>query len=284
MAVNRLAPGMDATWNRAWVCDTTAERTALLATFGDPLGPKRGDMILDNETSQLYMVTNGASDVQITGLVDSPVDLANDVTGVLPVDNGGTGLAAVTVNRIPFGDGTNPLQTDADLTFNGTELNVNALVDISGAAGGQIEFPATENPSANVNTLDDYQEGTFDTDLSFGGLSTGITYSGRTFTYTKVGRQVCVCGLIVLTSKGSATGDSAFTLPFPVSSGNEFASANGMNFTSFAATVNNAIASCINGTSTAFIFQTAAGTTTRLNDTDFTNTSVLVIQVNYFTG
>ena len=44
-------------------------------------------------------------------------------------------------------------------------------LDISGAAQGQIKFPATKNASAGANTLDDYQES------SYTGTATGMTTS-----------------------------------------------------------------------------------------------------------
>jgi hypothetical protein len=68
MAITRLSTISDATWSRAWEIDTTAEVNTFLATFGDPLGPKRGDMILDNETGQVYIVTNSGSATRITNL------------------------------------------------------------------------------------------------------------------------------------------------------------------------------------------------------------------------
>lgn len=58
-------------------------------------------------------------------------------------------------------------------------------LDISGVLsvrGGQIAFPATQNPSAGANTLDDYEEGTWTP--SNGGST---TYTSRIGNYTKVG-------------------------------------------------------------------------------------------------
>lgn len=327
MSTLRLSEGSDATWARAWVVTTTAERTALLATHGSPLGPKRGDMILDNETGQLYLVTNSGGFAQITGNATVPIDLATEVTGELDDSHLSANVAlldAVNVftenqrvsksnpkwllndpgasanNRLISFDGTagdfsfeflNDDGTLQTLIFSVQRSTGNAqfavdleVLGLIGAVGGTVLFPATQVPNPGANALDDYEESdSFTSDLSFGGASTGITYTFNTFSYTKIGRQVCVCGLIVLSSKGSATGVASFTLPFPVTSGNQFASANGMNFANMAVTVNNAIASCINGTSGASIFQTAAGTTVQLTDAEFTNTSVLVLQVNYFT-
>ena len=45
-------------------------------------------------------------------------------------------------------------------TFSTAGLAITGLTDISAATSGQIKFPATQNASADANTLDDYEEGT----------------------------------------------------------------------------------------------------------------------------
>ena len=49
--------------------------------------------------------------------------------------------------------------------------------------------------------------------LAFGGASTGITYSVQTGSYIRVGRVLYYFGRILLTSKGSSTGDAAISVP-----------------------------------------------------------------------
>ncbi len=46
------------------------------------------------------------------------------ITGTLGVANGGTGLATLTANRIPYGNGTSAFNSSANLTFDGGTLNV----------------------------------------------------------------------------------------------------------------------------------------------------------------
>lgn len=56
---------------------------------------------------------------------------------------------------------------------------------------GNYEFPATQVPSADPNTLDDYEEGTWTPAFTFvtpGNLS--IAYSTQVADYTKIGRDV----------------------------------------------------------------------------------------------
>lgn len=59
------------------------------------------------------------------------------------------------------------------------------------AASGQIKFPAVQNPSADANTLDDYEEGTWTPVITFstpGDLN--VAYATQQGLYTKIGRQV----------------------------------------------------------------------------------------------
>lgn len=86
-------------------------------------------------------------------------------------------------------------------------------------ANGHIPFPATQNPSADANTLDDYEEGTWTPAVTFGGGATGVTYSTQAGKYTKVGRVVTLSdGRLILTNKGSSTGAALITgLPFTAS-------------------------------------------------------------------
>jgi len=69
-----------------------------------------------------------------------------------------------------------------------------------GAAG--IPFPSTQVPSADANTLDDYEEGTFTPTLGDG--TNNYTLSFAEGSYTKIGNQVIWHALLIWTSIGSA--------------------------------------------------------------------------------
>jgi hypothetical protein len=84
---------------------------------------------------------------------------------------------------------------------------------------GQIVFPATQNASANANTLDDYEEGVF-TPVFLGSTASGtFTYNtsstyGR---YVKIGQMVKFDLGVVVTNGSGATGDlKVGGLPFAV--------------------------------------------------------------------
>ena len=110
--------------------------------------------------------------------------------------------------------------------------------------------------------------GTWTPALDFGGATTGITYSSASGFYMHIGKLVLIQGVIILTSKGSATGNANIT---------------GLPITSLAGTYGlltlawqNMTSSYVNmvgfinaGTDTASIRGiTAAGTTNLTNVTD----------------
>ncbi len=56
-----------------------------------------------------------------------------------------------------------------------------------------VQFPSTQVPSSNVNTLDDYEEGSFTPTFTFGTPGDlAVTYTRREGVYTKVGDLVLV--------------------------------------------------------------------------------------------
>jgi len=83
-------------------------------------------------------------------------------------------------------------------------------------SGVGIKFPATQSASSDVNTLDDYEEGTFTPTISGTGSNPVINYATRVGVYTKVGRVVTVHISIQPNGVSTAgTGNLQFTgLPF----------------------------------------------------------------------
>lgn len=84
---------------------------------------------------------------------------------------------------------------------NGTSVSLGPTNSPTFAAltltNGQIAFPAVQVPSANANTLDDYEEGTWTPVLTFvtpGDLN--VVYSAQTGFYTKIGRFVQISFVI----------------------------------------------------------------------------------------
>lgn len=176
-----------------------------------------------NAVSNAALTANGAVYATGSGALASTAALTN---GQLLI--GSTGLAPVaaapagTTNQITVTVGAGTLtfslpqniHTGANPTFAGVIST--ALLDISGAAAGQIKFPATQNASADANTLDDYEEGTWTPVLTRSSTASVLTYGAQAGTYTKIGRQVTVhfnFQITAITTQG--TGNNQITgLPF----------------------------------------------------------------------
>jgi hypothetical protein len=125
------------------------------------------------------------------------------------INSGSTDTNIYTVGATPLTFGTNNTER-ARITSGG-------VLDIGTGAGavGQIQFPATQVASANANTLDDYEEGTWT---------------------PKIGRVVTCSMYVQTTSLGSMVGPSAIYIsgwPFPISKtgGGFLTAATGLNIT-----------------------------------------------------
>jgi len=102
-----------------------------------------------------------------------------------------------------------------------TGLAVTGLLDLSAATSGQIKFPATQNASADANTLDDYEEGTW-TPTWTPASGSGATVNVADGFYTKVGNTVTI--VFRLGTNGHGTSSGAITiggLPFAQSSSSQ---------------------------------------------------------------
>lgn len=98
----------------------------------------------------------------------------------------------------------------------GTPLTIARSNGLITLGDGQVQFPATQNPSSDANTLDDYEEGTWTPTLTFGGAAVGMTATGQTLgRYTKIGNMVAIYFRHQLSAKGSSTGSAVIGgLPF----------------------------------------------------------------------
>jgi hypothetical protein len=107
-----------------------------------------------------------------------------------------------------------------------TNSIANGAIIAADIASGQtlslngITFPATQAPSADANTLDDYEEGTYTATMTTTGSGT-ITLNAaiRTLKYTKIGNTVTIQGRINISAISSPTGNVRISLPFLPTSG-----------------------------------------------------------------
>ena len=109
----------------------------------------------------------------------------------------------------------------SNLAFTGASTFVGNIANptITGTlnlTGGQIKFPSTQLPSADGNTLDDYEEGTFTPVFAGSGSNPSVTYSAQDGRYTKIGNRVYFSILLIITGVSSqGTGNILINgLPF----------------------------------------------------------------------
>jgi hypothetical protein len=195
-------------------------------------------------------LTNKTFDANATGNSLSNVDLSADVTGTLPVGNGGTGATTLTSNYALLGNGTSAPQMIAPSTSGNVLTSNGSTWASAAAAGGGITGWDSDNTTGNndllpdsasagiylgvssataANLLDDYEYGTW-TGALYDASSNAMTMHGsfQTGYYTKVGNLVTVNGYFRTTSLGSASGDIRITgLPFTTASGNTVRSGGG---------------------------------------------------------
>lgn len=151
---------------------------------------------------------NFASDVNGFGMYGGAMlSLGGTVTGIM---FNGTQAFMPTIQGVYFSGTTTGINFNVPTSaacvsgngfFSGVVTPISGKANLSGSfifgntpntsGGGQLTFPATQVPSADANTLDDYEEGTWVPTLTFstpGDLN--VVYSTRVGTYTKVGRAV----------------------------------------------------------------------------------------------
>jgi hypothetical protein len=111
-------------------------------------------------------------------------------------------LDGAGANTLTITNGTNPT-----ISTTAGNLAVGTVLDLGST--GQLQFPATQNPSAGVNVLDDYEEGTWTPSL--GGSATYTIQSGN---YTKIGNLVSFIGAITVNAIGTGSTTVISGLPF----------------------------------------------------------------------
>jgi hypothetical protein len=194
-----------------------------------------------------------------------------------------------TTNIIDFTD-----STDTRIGYVGS---IASNITINAAAGNSIIFAPNNaetgrftangltfnGDTAAANALDDYEEGTWTMGVAFGGASVGVTTSANTGTYTKIGRQVTVNGYIELTSKGSSTGSARITgLPFSIPNLTQNYATAGLYLGQTTFTNQFMGYGVVNTTTIQLDEVTILGAITPLENGDFANNSVIMVNFTYF--
>jgi hypothetical protein len=131
------------------------------------------------------------------------------ITGGTISSSGGThsnlSISGSSINNAPIGS-----STPSSASF--TSLKASSLFDISTTNAGQIKFPATQNPSNDANTFDDYVQNPWTPVTKFGGSTAGwaTSHTGR---YVKKGGEVTAWFALNFVSTGTSTGILSVSLP-----------------------------------------------------------------------
>ena len=199
----------------------------------------------------------------------------------------GTNAGAATQLRIDHTASANNY-----LTLTGAAAGGNPVLSTNGTSGanvaavslacGRLQFPATQNASADANTLDDYEEGTFTPGITFGGAAVGVTYSAQVGRYTKIGNRVIYQLQLILTSKGSSTGALLLTgLPFTTNAANVTPCAIRLNAVTSGLADVMLYGVALNSVTTIRLDKTAGSSLTQLTDADVTATLNLSVAGEY---
>lgn len=183
-----------------------------------------------SSSTVLFGAVDGASD-SAPELIDIDA-VADYIGGGDPASETAAGIVELATNaETVTGTDTARAVTPANLTakmsapgaIGNTTPGTGAFQTLSAtgaisALGGQVAFPATQNPSSDANTLDDYEEGTWTPVLTFatpGNLS--VAYTLQSGFYTKVGRLLAGSGGVLTSAftHTTASGNCQLTgLPF----------------------------------------------------------------------
>lgn len=173
-----------------------------------------------------YSSTTNIMTLSNTGVLTLPIVrlTATDDVSLSSTDHafqiGPDGAANISVDSNEIQARNNGAASSLNLNVSGGSVVLGNATSQVTVAGGQLQFPATQNASSNANNLDDYEEGTF-TPVIQGTTTAGAgTYSVQLGHYLKLGRFV----FIMITLQWSAhtgTGNMIVsTLPFAVSDQN----------------------------------------------------------------
>lgn len=194
-----------------------------------------GDLLYADTTTTLAKLADVATGNSLIsgGVSTAPswgkIGLTTHVSGTLPVANGGTGTgtAGITAfNNITGYTASGATgTTSTNLVFSTSAVLITPKVTTTigvgnatpAATGSGVSFPNTQSLSSDVNTLDDYEEGTYVTALTpttSGSITLNTSYN--TLSYTKVGNFVSLNGLLVISSVSSPVGAITLNLPFTI--------------------------------------------------------------------
>jgi len=145
----------------------------------------------------------------------SGVSLTTQVSGVLPVANGGTNASTASITS--FNNITGYTASGATGTTSTNLVFSTSPTLVTPTLGAAL---ATSIKFGSGTVLSSYEEGSWTPGVAFGGGTTGILYLVQAGKYVKVGTLVTVIARLILISIGVSTGSATFTgLPYTTGGG-----------------------------------------------------------------
>jgi len=187
----------------------------------------------------------------------SSVVISGNTSGTITLD--APAVAGTTTLTLPATSGTVVTK------------DTNGIASVNG-----IQFPATAVPSADANTLDDYEEGSWTPSITGSVSNPTVGYVGRSGFYIKIGKFVWCYFDVLLSSTSGGSGTIVLSgLPFSSNGGSAIISY-AQSFTSFAPR-----GGLLSGQSVLLTIQDSATTQGYSSIGQLTNSSYLIGTVIY---
>jgi hypothetical protein len=219
-----------------------------------------------------YFPTNDSSGNPISYKANTYIVLLGASCSATAISITGNTFTSNHANILDFVDGGASVTS---LVVSGNASNNSLNTVMGGRFGNSI--------NSNTNTLDWYQEGTWTPSLEFDGAATGITYTARTASYTRIGNRVYFDCYFLLSNKGSATGAATISgLPFTQSNAYPFTysvsvqtMASGLGDANIDAGVNSSDYNEIR------LYKQSGGSRTNMTEADFENATNIIVTGAY---
>jgi hypothetical protein len=174
----------------------------------------------DNDVAITLVSAANSADAEVTNLIEGTSDHQGTAANSLVISNV-TNDGDIQMLVSDGGNSKEFLLADGDtaILYLGHGMAATTIKNVN-----QIAFLASQSASADANTLDDYEEGTWTPaigDSDYDGSGEGQAYSVQVGHYTKIGNLVNVSGHVAISDLGTMTvGDTAAIVGLPFTSHN----------------------------------------------------------------